>query len=296
MSDCVFGKLSRTFSKNPTSTPARVFQAPLRWKSLSGRPIVRPAPWGTLNGTLRFPFARPWTYAGTRDICLDFDFTGGVLGTLGAWPETSAREYPLDGYTLPPLQASASSKAFGKSLSGGGCVDSKASAALGGYTTVSATTYSLVSQNHPGKFSFDIQALFTAVGKTSVHAWSLGGSSQGTVFPGVSCNKLYVDLAKSEFLVTKVTAAPHALVTYQLGPFPYSPAFANLPVWLQAAWSDSAKGSLKLTSASRILVPRMPPSHLRSCLYQPVSVSKRSAGIGPSGSAQLNPIWRFVMQ
>ena len=78
-SDCYINEATTTFSENQVSKPTQVFSGKVTWPSITSRPASNPATWGGAKGAYRFPFSTAWISVGRRDICLDYDFSGGSL-------------------------------------------------------------------------------------------------------------------------------------------------------------------------------------------------------------------------
>ncbi|MCA8956557.1 MAG: hypothetical protein KDC87_10820 [Planctomycetes bacterium] len=290
MSTCDMSRISTTFSNNPTSTPARVFDAAVAWPTLNGAPPTNPAPWGEINGNMHFPFTTPWAYSGTTDICLDFDFNGGTLVNNVIWTSTLQRSYYLDGFNTPSPIAYGPTFQYGKSLSTGGCVDTGATQGWGGFASLGSTTDATTST-----VRLSVTTLATAANKPVIQVIGVGGFPNGTPFPGVSCQSLFLDLSLPWVMFSKTASAPYGLSTYDVGPIPYQPVYANLPVWLQAIWDDSVSNATMLTSAGQTTVPREPAAFRRSTIYQFNPATKSTVGLGPFTSGDYNPIYRFEL-
>ena len=93
ISTCDITKINQNFSLNPTTTPSKVFDASVTFPTMSGYPSSMPAPWA-----LRFPFSIPWLNNGTADICLDFDFNGGMLANGRSWSTGWYQTYYTDAF------------------------------------------------------------------------------------------------------------------------------------------------------------------------------------------------------
>ncbi len=294
VSPCDLTQLSTTFSQNPTATPNRVFGAAVSWPLGSGLPATFPAPWGGATGALRFPFQKPWSYSGKADICLDFDFNGGTISN-SAW-KTEAFTYQLDGYVTGTNFSLGTPFSLGNggTGSGPGCADSGQSNIRGFVVPILTTfgpTYLIASKRNMHELRIEVYG--TAPSRPVVSAVSLGGSTSGTVFPGVSCNNLYIDPSQPTFY--GLLTADSSGITFQSFPlYPYTPAATGARLWFQAAWNDSNTGLLKLSRAAWNSVPRQGRSYARSTVHQPDPTKKKQSGNGPTQDPLWNPILRYA--
>lgn len=292
ISDCDLSRSSATFSNNPTSTPSLVFSGRTAWPALKGYPSTQPAKFGHTNGSLLFPFRTVWAYRGSTDICLDFDFDGGALANNSPWPASAERPYFLDGYFIRPTSYSGWPRMLGQSVNSG-CVDTGAYNGLAGFANLLATTYSLSSPINAGKSVLHVSTIFTAANRPVTIALSSGGFPAGVTFPGVTCNKLYVDMSKPSFVTVKQPRGPYALTRFDLASFDYLPGLVGVPMYLQAAWNDSTTGAVLLTNGVHNAIPRIPRAHLRRCVFTHVVANKNTTGT-LFARAEYNPVLRYT--
>lgn len=293
LSDCDPSKASATFSLNSTSTPTRVFSGTAAWPTLNGDPGSRPAPWGAASGGLQFPFARAWGYAGTKDICLDYKFGGGTLVNGGSWSSLVPPVYYLDGFSTPPHTMSFGAETrHGKSLGNGGCMATGSIYGMAGFASMITQTNSSAATSNPGQFLLSLITVFTETKRAVIHAVGFGGSAAGVVFPGVTCNRLYINPSQPTLFVSNIASPPYRLTSLTLGPTNYLPARVGVPIWFQAAWADSVSGALLLTNASQNAVSKTPQVRTRAAVY--TSMPTNATGAGPFIDTWYNPVCRFT--
>jgi hypothetical protein len=253
---------SRTFSSNPVTQPLRVFSGVVVWPDMLGVPATNPPAWGGANGGLTFPFTTPWSYTATADICLDFGFTGGLIigGGAPAWPPVMSFPYFLDGVFADGLSGVLTS--YGTR----GCRDT--GAAAGGWAMV-------VTGYGAGWQTIATVSHATAPNAPVVHALGLGGRPTGAAFPGVACERLFVDPTAPTLYFFQRTIGDYAFTTLA---FPNVPGSNGTPMWFQAAWNDSATGQLKLTDAMHTTVVGGPFPRIRSEVVQADPALKNGDG------------------
>jgi len=293
--DCDIAKISETFSNNYTSTPTQVYRGAISWPTITGRPAKSPASWGGQKGEYRFPFATPWIYVGVRDICLDYDFSGGTLANQAPWASSKMVSYYLDGYSNI-THAQAKQTSHGRGSAQGGCIDSATTGAFGAYGYLDARSYGPTYQIPHFRNQHEIysRSYRTAPGKPVVHVVGLGGTSLGTGFPGINCNRLHLDLSKPAVYFFRTADQTSSAYTYNsIGMFPYTEAAEGLPLWWQAAWDDSSTGQLHLTRAVETFIPAVPKLVQRKVLFQTDPAKKNSTGFGPYDYSSHNPVVRY---
>ena len=122
----------------------------------------------------------------------------------------------------------------------------------------------------------------------------LRGTSLGRVFPGISCNNLYLDLSQPAIFYFKTADKSSAAYTYNsAGLFPYTKAAEGLPLWWQAGWEDSSSGQLRFTRAVQTSIPEVPPLVIQRVLFQTDPAKKNSTGFGPYDYSSHNPLVRY---
>ena len=208
------------FSGKLKTTPTRVFAAAVTWPAMRRIPATRPAAF-----RLRFPFQAPWRYSGRFDLLADFVYTGG----------SSSARYPLDfaqntNPTQPPFAPAVQ-------VGSPACRDS----ALATPARLESLQYLFSAPNSPNLMRFVLAAYGTA-NTNALLAIGTAGSMAGVVLPGVSCQRLFVDLTR-----------PTVYVPIQSGlSTPWLPVTgAGAEFWLQLLWPDSLTGAPRLTNAVR---------------------------------------------
>ena len=291
LSYCDHTNISHTFSNNSTNTPALVFSASVTFPVMSGFPTTKPASWD-----LKFPFSQAWINNGSGDICLDFDFNGGVLANNGRWSTSWYQTYRTDADNL------GDSAGGTYAIHGTGCTDSTQTNAAQSavFTNVYSSRYPTVS--YQNKYRISTRTSYTSPGKIVVHAVSLFGSATGTNFPGVSCEKVFIDLTQPFFLFPLTAGTGtyvNAAIDFPL--IPYNANLAGVPFWVQGAWDNTANGALMFTYAERTELPPMPSIKKRYMIYQPDTSIKATTAKASQGSLQSpfyqathNPIFRYA--
>jgi hypothetical protein len=291
--ECDMNSVFPTFSQN-SITPTRVFSGTVAWPTNTGVPTTLPTNW-----TKKFPFSTTWPYSGSRDICLDFDFNGGVLANNAAWATNKIYNYYLDAF--PSATANVAPQThYGKALRQG-CIDS--GGAQGATNFLNCTAY---GDNHHdpklrGKYRLYTFSYFTAQGRPVANVVNFVGIPGGFPFSGITCNLLYLDIRR--FLLVNVSLAaprPGAWSGYVYpswtpdGIVPINPAWTGLEMWAQAMFDDSKTTGTKLSRATMIRIPQKPRVVHRSALVQTHAKNKRSFGYGPYTAPKHNPILRYT--
>ena len=293
LSECKYDTPSRTFSVNPTTTPTRVFAAPVAWPTQSGSPASKPAAWA-----MSFPFA-PWSYSGVDDVCFDFRMTGGVLANGASW--TNQQIYELDGVRSNPANSNITTTAstdLGQSGSGQGCIDGGATTNNGANITTRSTTYGPDYINGALRERVVFSQSGSGFGPNANVVTALGFNlvSGGTPFPGVGCNKLYLDPNAPLLLFAQQALSAGALPkTYfastHLG-FPYVASAAGMTLATQAAWDDTVNKELRLSNATRNKINLIPKGYIlarHAVGYARPSTNPLAAVVQHTGT-----IWRLT--
>lgn len=290
-SECDTAKLSATFTRNPTTTPTLVHSASVSWPTLLGKPLSLPAKWD-----LSFPFNTSWVHSGKADICLDFRFFGGTLLNNGTWSGSRWQNYFLDSVSFPTF-GFAESVELGTSGLAGGCNDRGVSHLRGAQVTSTCSHYGSayptasfrnnVRLSQVGKDFATSAPVFTVLGLRSV--------ASGWSFPGVYCNKVYIDTTMPMALFPQVSDSSGALPTQDFGSgpngAPASAGTAGVEFVTQAVWNDSKTKNPMFSSAAKIIVPKKPVDHKRSILY--TWSPTRTSGAMESGP-EYNAIARYT--
>ncbi len=286
ISNCDMSQLSKTFSANPTTSPATVFSSSITWPTVTGIPPISPAPW-----SMRFPFSTPWIYSGSQDICLDFGFVGGSMSNGKDWGYDS---YYLDSHSVRSTYGEQTY--HGKWGYFGGCVDSVFVFPIGASFSISATSQA-GSNYESAHHLIRSWSGNTAPYRPVVHAMGLVGRAAGFALPGVTCNKLYLDPTQP-FLLTMGTGDreghsgslhPTGTPGGYLTPAPWT---AGLKLWGQAAWNDSRTGAVKLTNGIETEIPPIPRRARHDYLYSSYS-STATEGSGLRADSNSNAITRY---
>lgn len=126
-----------------------------------------------------------------------------------------------------------------------------------------------------------------------MHIVGLGGDPLGSVFPGIGCNNLHVDLNKPAIFFFQTADRTSGAHTYNsVGLIPYTKEAEGLPLWWQGAWEDSANGRVHLTRAVGTSIPEVPPLVMRRVLFQ-TEPPKKDPGFGPYDRSSHNPLVRY---
>ncbi|MCA8956054.1 MAG: hypothetical protein KDC87_08265 [Planctomycetes bacterium] len=287
---CNFATPSTNFSSNPTSTPTRVFSASVTLPGRTGFPTSTPAPWD-----INFAFTNTWIYNGATDICLDFEFQGGVLANASTqwWPKPCAYEtYYVDA----PNTGNIGEGAFKQH--GTGCTDSAHTSPGTGWVTTKV--YNSMAPKNQNMYEVYSSTSYTANNALVLHAFSFFPDTTGQVFPGVACEKVFMDLTKPIYLfpTTAGTGGTRAYINYPL--IPYQKIFEGTNVVVQGVWDDSVTNQTKFTYAESNILPKMPGTYSRAMLYSCDTANYVSGRQDPVTGTTIiteathNPIFRYV--
>lgn len=291
VSYCDYTKLDTVFTNNPTSTPSRVFSASMSWPGILGFPANKPAKFDKI----KFPFSSIWVYNGAEDICLDWDFVGGTLANNRTWSNTRYETYYLDA----PLAGTEGTGKYTKY--GTGCIDSSHGtnpATTWVYTKVYNNNFAATS-SYRNKYRVYTQTRYTAKGKPVIVALTIGGVKAGISFPGINCEKVYLNLTTSPLVLVPLVAGTGSDArVYMPRPgflFPYSKGLEGLAFWAQSVWDDSVTGQLKVSQAEESLLPPMPPDYKRQTIFQtdPSSKAYQATGFAKALESTHNPVIRY---
>jgi hypothetical protein len=278
---------SKTFALNHKSNPTTVFRAAFSLPTLSGPQPNRPAPF-----SVRFPFATSWKYGGTRDVCADFTFVGGVLANAASfWNNNTGLAYALDTYGVG-THTTAGAASFGTACQDSG--QTRPSVSL-----VESTTYG--PQGFPFQNVHSINALAIRLGKDAPAVLALGVdiAPNGHALPGVNCGKLHLDPAKPMLLKFGRTDSFGAFGWWRSGlTIPIQASFFGLYFLNQAAWADTKTGELKLSDGARTEFSKLPSyvddkTPRRHAVYSYRATS--AIATSTSRDFEWNPILRYGM-
>jgi hypothetical protein len=293
LADGDLARFSTTFANNLLTPPTRVFLGSVNWPAFTSQ--GQPGAFGGAAGELDFPFAQPWTYGGTSDIVLDFDFNGGALANQGAWGNATSIGYGLDGEFPSTLwYHTAQSTSFGTA-----CRDSSQTADAGVSLNV------IVFDSTPMRLSVlgwvQDQVMISAhhhhIGtdphgsssyQPSIHLIGLAGLFAGQPIPGIACARLHLDLngPTFQFIPSDRTQPPSPTLR-----LPVDRRLIGLRLWYQAAWPDSVTGALRLTNGATVTIPDQPRPYAHALLAEDDPVRKMTTGTRGSGASA--PILRY---
>jgi hypothetical protein len=289
LADTDYKTVTSTFSVNATSTPTSVFSGPFTLPDITGS-FSGPSPW---DSRLAISFKTPFLYTGTKDLLIDMDFVGGRLSNGQSW-STPIAAYSLD-TTIDEYSRWGQLRLHGRAGGNSGCMDRGSSLQTGAGSTMETIAWGPASANPAVQTALTIetQCYWTGPYALVTHVVSLYGSSVGFPVPGVTCNKVHIDLSKPAFLLFhKTDKNGRSWKVHPVGwKLPWNAAFTGLQLWYQAAWNDTVDGRLLLTNASENHVPGLRPSYKRVAVYQ---YDGRSVGYGPYPHASYFPILRYV--
>ena len=140
---------------------------------------------------------------------------------------------------------------------------------------------------------FNHSSYYTAPDAPVIQALGTGGNQNG-VNIGAGCNNLYVDFSKPVALMSLRALPPFGYSGLMSWTPNWRNEFANMDVWLQAAWADSKTKSFKLTTATHVTLPsHLPPNELPryKTVYQPDTTS--TTGSGPVTNGAYFPFTRY---
>jgi len=238
--DCeTFGE---SFSRNRLGGMTTVFSTAVAWPEPDGL-STQPAPWGTPG--LSFPFTTPVVFSGSRDLLLEYQFSGGQLRGGANWSAGSLRSYYLDGISGSHHGVSASTY-FGSTA----CRDSAQQ--NGAVQRLYLLSHSESSPTEPNQFSHYQESYNTATLAPVVQGIGVTGSSAGTATG--TCNRLHV----SPLAAFAQLADADGYARMSLGAAPYDSALVGWSIWAQSAWTDSQTQVLKLTNAARATIAAQP--------------------------------------
>lgn len=291
--ECDVANLSATYSANQTTTPTRVFSAPVTWPDFDGKPLLRPAAW-----TLLFPFSTNWSYSGTQDICLDYRFAGGTLANNGTWSTRLPPLYYKDSATVATSHLVRGVKLGNWGTMFGGCSDRGARSTQGAYLTLSSTYYgpAYSQANLRDRITFTQDGQFFGVSSAVVTVLGFRADVRGTPFPGVGCNKLHVDMTLPTIWYRQIATTGGTLprLTFGMGATGVAadPSMSGAELVTQAGWEDTRTKALQISAAAQLFLPTRPRDFKRSCLYG--DSTSAATGTGPSTRARDNEIVRYT--
>ena len=237
-------RASTTFSNNPTSTPTRVFRGGMAWPHIFG--LISRAPF-----TVRFPFGTPYRHDGSKDLCLDFDFTGGKLANGGAWTPAHVHPYLFSG-AATGLTLAGQSAALSlpyQSI----CQDTRERYAAA--TRVSAATH---NSRYPGKSAWNTIGLVVSssfLNQPKLTVLGLAPDRSGTAIPGIACGRLHIDLSRPHWFFA--TGSSQRIYSPPL--FAFRTAYVDTELYAQSMWRDSVTNRPQLSTVIGCLIPEMNP-------------------------------------
>jgi hypothetical protein len=298
-------KFSNTFAANATATPTVVFSSGWSLPTVSGKQPA-PSPWGGKNGMLKFPFKSTWIYTGKADILTDWQYTGGTLANNSTWTGSTSRYYMIDSYgsaneysNIGSTYTYIPSTRLNNNSSGvtTRCNDSEhGSTTTGAYCYLYAYAYGKKYPvlNYRGNLYYYHISYYTGYENPVIHGLAVQNSVPG-VDVGTGCNKLHLVgpmvLAPTVTMPASYTTSGYSAYRYNW--IPWQPAFANVKLTVQAAWSDSSTNRFALSQAREAKLPSgLPgPAPARLAVY---NYNKTSAtGNGPYTTYVYNPAFCY---
>jgi hypothetical protein len=234
-------------------TPTRVFDSRWSFPALKGTPVLNPAQWGGVAGSLSFRFSTPWAYNGNDAIFLEWQFSGGVADNNVPWvgPTPRGFEYFLDSMTESMWEGSEKpSRTYPPKLLP--CYDSEFFKSGTGKTV--ATIDAWLSGTTMAELV--VATNYTATKSPVLYAVGLAGNAQGLDL-GAGCNLLHVDFTSPTVLF--YLPAPNNKTAYASLTRRARRQSWMKEVWVQAAWADSQSQGLKLTHAVQATLGSIKP-------------------------------------
>lgn len=284
LAPCDVQQRSSTFSLNPSSTPTLVFSGSLTWPDLPANPnLPKPRAWGGSNGGLSLQFTRAWVHHGSQDLCADYVFRGA----------TGHGHYPLDGH-LSSLDNYRAPEQLGLGAHLSGCIDSSSYRGFGAFAQLSSYYYGptyaqpqLRNQQH-----INLSVRNIAPGAPVLLCLGVAGSKLGWPLPGITCNRLHVDLGQTHlFFVRKADTALTPTIDAQLWAAPAQLSLVGASAVIQGAWQESRSGRWMLTQASRNAI--LGPSGVVARYAIRSDILGAPQGRPPTDSEYWNPIVRY---
>lgn len=255
LSDGNYATMTTTFSTNILSTPTMVFSGSASFPTVSGSPTSNPAPWDPA-----FTFTTPYIHAGTSDLLLDWRFSGGTLANNGTWGTTTSSLYYLDGYNI------ATAVTYGRNIyryigtsTTTPCADSAITSttayAQGSLQAGLYHTSYTANPSYAGQLVLQLFGSACAPNSSIFRAVGLGGTTPGvSLSPALGCHNLMIDLNLVQFYISQKTDASGGINPWlylPVGKLSVLSQYGTVPIWSQAAFTDSVTGQTKLTTAER---------------------------------------------
>ncbi|MCA8954638.1 MAG: hypothetical protein KDC87_01110 [Planctomycetes bacterium] len=290
VSHCDMNSLKSTFTQNPTTTPTRVFNNSVSWPTQSGKPKSLPA-----DFSIGFPFASNWNYSGNADICMDFVFTGGTLANNASWGTSTWSYYYVDGEN-PSAYNYVKSIEFGYSSTAGGCDDRNSTNTYGAGISSDIYYYSPTysNANYAGNLVFRQTGNYFGPNAVCLTTVGLQSIRQGWDFPGVNCQKSYLDPRFIVLTITQSASNTGSLPQISVGGtygIPAPPGISGIEIATQTAWQDTANFRMLLSSAASLIVPAAPKAVRKQLVYS--SNVNATTGSGPTTS-NANMVLRYT--
>ena len=292
ISDCNVALMSNLYNRNIIGRPVGVFNGRMTWPTLTDRSATTPA-----RFEIKFPFNQVWQYTGTNDILLHFDFTGGTLANSDPWTSNRLTKYYLDTYNYGTFARDVGSR-LGDYGPFGGCVDTRARNSNGADTRVTYKTYGPNFSNAAFQNKHQVSTQLVDAGPGAMAVQLIGVAKRsGATFPGVSCQKIWLDLNMPYLLSTiRVGTFGNTGLNYwglSTGLFPRNPAIEGATFGVQSAWADTGTGSLNLSACRWTHVPRLPKWTDSNLVPRRAVWEINAVGFGPTYNNSHNPIIRY---
>ncbi len=268
LAECDYDRVSVTFAANATSTPQQVFAGAVSWPTLKG--TGKPRPW---LPSLAFRFSSPYMFAGTSDLLLDYQFSGGDLTMSTNRPQTWSLAYYLDAvYYVERAEGSSTTYATGTSRCGDPSAYGRGSYAASAVISSQTHADTVLVPAMRGKVNLVCSARYLAADSKVVLGVGLAGEVPGLDI-GAGCNRLYLDvtLPFNAFVLCSDSRGS----AYNPIVFPWSSDWNQRTVWSQAAWLHSGNGICSLSTAqSHRIAPKPAPTPRKLSISSSISNTK----------------------
>lgn len=245
-------RFGTTFSTNSSSTPTRVFASAVSWPDVNTKAWQSPGVWSLSMG-LTNAFV-----ASKTAVLADFSFDGGVLNNLSPWPAEDY--YALDSYGYDNTV----SQRNGVMMIGkwGGvprfCVDGRWVSGRGAYAALNLFQHGPHTSG-PQKNTWVLHSSAHHFAPQAPAILALGGGliHQGIAYPGIICQRLYLD-PRAPLSFYPVVTDPYGFADVPILPrsgVPIVPGLEGVEFAMQGIWSDSVTAQARLSMGAWCRVP-----------------------------------------
>jgi len=283
-SDCEVSKMTNVWTKNNLTVPKKLFDSKYSWPSYTTATTTTPAPF---DQQLSFPLTSTYVSKATKDVLIDFQFSGGTLANNATWGTTSLRSYYKDAPdvpNIPPFNQGTVTYYGNRS-----CKDT--ASAYGGLMTADFKSYaqSVGDAQKDNKFFFEIGSYFTAPDAPVIQALSLAPNTAGLNLG--TCNNLHLQSLLATFAGKSSGTTSLKLTTF--GYFPYDAKAVGFNLYTQTAWDDSKSKVIKLTQAAGVQIPSQPPTVIPRVLLYHHNSPAATTGTGPHNYYYMNAVVQY---